>query len=74
MIGPITCSDEGCEEAVQVTHVVMPDDEMAAFDAAVEEGIAAANAGRTIRYEDVRRWLLSWGTDKDLPPPECGLP
>jgi predicted transcriptional regulator len=48
-----------------------PDSEDAEFLAAVEEGIADADAGRMIPYEKVRRWLLSWGTDKELPPPRC---
>ena len=40
------------------------------FLAAVDEGIADADAGRTIPYEKIRRWLLSWGTEKELPPPK----
>ena len=42
-----------------------------AFVRAVEEGIADAEAGRTVPWEEVRRWLLSWGTENELPPPEC---
>ena len=42
----------------------------AAFLAAVEEGIADAEAGLTVPYEDVRRWVLSWGTENELPPPQ----
>lgn len=49
----------------------LPEDDTEAFQAAVREGIADAEAGRTIPHEDVRRWLLSWGTEKELPPPEC---
>ena len=41
------------------------------FLAAVDEGLADVKAGRTVSYEKVRRWLLSWGTDKELPPPKC---
>lgn len=41
-----------------------------AFVAAAREGIADAENGRTIPYEDVRRWLLSWGTESELLPPE----
>jgi len=37
----------------------------------VREGLADAKAGRLTRYEQVRRWLLSWGSDNELPPPEC---
>lgn len=47
------------------------DPEMAAFRAAVEKGREDARAGRMVPYEDVRRWLLSWGTEHELPPPEC---
>jgi predicted transcriptional regulator len=42
-----------------------------ALVAAVQEGIEAADAGRIVPYEAVRRWLLSWGTEAELPPPPC---
>lgn len=42
----------------------------AAFVAAVQEGIEAAKAGHTVPYEDVRRWVLSWGTPDELAPPQ----
>jgi predicted transcriptional regulator len=42
-----------------------------ALIAAVREGIEAADAGRTVPYEAVRHWLLSWGTEAELPPPPC---
>lgn len=49
-----------------------PDDpDTDAFVAAVKEGAASADAGRTVSYEDVRKWLLSWGADNELPKPEC---
>ena len=48
-----------------------PEAEDAAQAAAVADGLASLDAGRSVPYEDVRRWLLSWGTDKELPPPEC---
>ncbi len=38
--------------------------------AAVDEGLADANAKRTVPFDKVRRWLLSWGTDQELPPPK----
>ena len=47
------------------------DDDTAAFVAAVEEGVADLDADRTVPYEAVRRWLLSWGTENELPPPSC---
>ncbi len=49
----------------------LPDDETAAYVAAIKEGVADGDAGRVIAYDDVRRWLLSWGTEHELPPPEC---
>jgi predicted transcriptional regulator len=45
-------------------------DDNADFLAAVDEGLADAKAGRVVPYEKVRRWLLSWGTDNELPPPK----
>lgn len=51
---------------------VMPTDpETEALVAAVKSGLASADAGRTVPYEDVRQWLLSWGTENELPKPEC---
>lgn len=43
----------------------------AEYLAAVDEGLADAKAGRTVPYEKIRRWLLSWGSGKELPPPKC---
>ena len=43
----------------------------AALIEAVSAGQASLEVGRSAPYEQVRRWLLSWGTDKELPPPEC---
>lgn len=28
-------------------------------------------AGHFVRNEDMKAWLLSWGTDQELPPPKC---
>ena len=46
-------------------------DESADFVAAVQDGLSSLDKGRSIPYEKIRRWLLSWGTDRELPPPEC---
>lgn len=43
-----------------------------AEERAIREGEADADAGRVISHEAVRRWLLSWGTPNELPPPKCG--
>jgi predicted transcriptional regulator len=48
-----------------------PANDDALFKDAIEEGLTSLDAGRGLPYEKVRRWLLSWGTDKELPPPEC---
>lgn len=45
--------------------------ETAAFGRGVQQGVADADAGDVVAYEDVRRWLLSWGTDNETPPPQC---
>jgi len=28
-------------------------------------------SGHYIRHEEMKAWLLSWGTDRELPPPKC---
>ena len=30
-----------------------------------------ADSGHFIRHEDMKAWLLSWGTKNELPPPKC---
>jgi predicted transcriptional regulator len=37
---------------------------------AIEEGIAAADAGRVVAHEDVAAWVRSWGTTDELPAPK----
>lgn len=37
--------------------------------AAVDRGLADIAAGRTVAWEDVKRWMLSWGTENELPRP-----
>ena len=54
-------------ENVDVEHDVRPG--APAFRSAVDEGVKQAEAGLTLPYDDVRRWLLSWGTDDELMPP-----
>lgn len=39
--------------------------------AAIDEGIAAADAGQMIAHEDVVAWVRSWDRSDELPPPEC---
>jgi predicted transcriptional regulator len=47
-----------------------PDDE--ADELATMRGEADADAGRVVSHEAVGRWLKSWGTPNELPPPKCG--
>ena len=28
-------------------------------------------SGHYVRHVDMKAWLLSWGTDRELPPPKC---
>lgn len=37
----------------------------------IREGLAAAMAGRVVPHEKVEEWLDSWGSGRELPPPEC---
>jgi predicted transcriptional regulator len=30
-----------------------------------------AKSGHYVRHEDMKAWLLSWGTARELPPPKC---
>ncbi|WP_245863878.1 CopG family transcriptional regulator [Caulobacter mirabilis] len=39
---------------------------------AIAEAEADIAAGRVISNEAVMRWVRSWGTENELPPPECG--
>lgn len=38
--------------------------------AAVEQGMLLAAEDGLISHEAMKAWLLSWGTDNELPPPE----
>jgi predicted transcriptional regulator len=42
-----------------------------AYVAAIEDARVEVDAGKTASYDAVRRWLLSWGTEKELPRPRC---
>ncbi len=37
----------------------------------IEKADAEFRQGKSILHDDVRRWLLSWGKKKELPPPAC---
>ena len=40
--------------------------------AAIDEGIRAADAGKVAAHEDVVKWVRSWHSADELPPPKCG--
>ncbi|HLZ39952.1 MAG TPA: CopG family ribbon-helix-helix protein [Candidatus Sulfotelmatobacter sp.] len=37
----------------------------------MREGDRQVNSGHYIRHEEMKAWLLSWGTNRELPPPKC---
>src|SRR5260370_8716015 len=39
--------------------------------AEVRQGDRQVKSGHYIRNEDMKAWLLSWGTDHELPVPKC---
>jgi len=46
--------------------------DQAAEEAADAEALADLDAGRVISHAAVKRWLESWGTAEELPPPQVG--
>lgn len=47
-------------------------EEAVELDGREQKAMADIDAGRFITHEAVVRWLKSWGTDNELPPPKCG--
>src|ERR1700746_1942621 len=39
--------------------------------AEIRQADREVKSGHYIRHEDMKAWLLSWGTDRELPPPKC---
>jgi len=39
--------------------------------AEVRQADRQEKAGHYIKHQDMKAWLLSWGTDHELPPPKC---
>jgi len=39
--------------------------------AEIRQGERQVKGGHYIRHEDMKAWLLSWGTRHELPPPKC---
>ena len=39
--------------------------------AEIRQGGRQVKSGHYIRHKDMKAWLLSWGTARELPPPKC---
>ncbi len=39
--------------------------------AEIRESDRQVKSGHYVKHEDMKAWLLSWGTDHELPPPTC---
>jgi predicted transcriptional regulator len=39
--------------------------------AEIRQAERQVRGGHYVKHEDMKAWLLSWGTDHELPPPKC---
>jgi predicted transcriptional regulator len=39
--------------------------------AEIRQAERQVKSGHYVKHEDMKAWLLSWGTDRELPPPRC---
>ena len=39
--------------------------------AEIRQADRQVKSGHYIKHQDMKAWLLSWGTDRELPPPPC---
>ena len=39
--------------------------------AETRQGDRQVKSGHYVKQEDMKAWLLSWGTEHELPPPKC---
>jgi predicted transcriptional regulator len=51
---------------------IFDDPDEQAEDDALAVAEAQIAAGQSISHDAMVKWLLSWGTADELPPPECG--
>lgn len=56
--------------APKVVSIADAPDE-AAEARALAEAEADVKSGKVVSHDAIKRWLLSWGTRTELPPPEC---
>jgi predicted transcriptional regulator len=45
------------------------DQERLSFE--IRQADRRVKSGHYVKHEDMKAWLLSWGTDGELPPPKC---
>jgi len=48
-----------------------PAEEVRRLLAEVRQADCRVKSGHYIKHEDMKAWLLSWGTDHELPVPKC---
>jgi len=53
----------------EAVKVYISDQERMVAD--IRRGERQMDSGHYVRHEDVRAWLLSWSTRRELPPPKC---
>ncbi len=41
------------------------------LQAEIRQSDRQVKSGHYVAHEDMKAWLLSWGTDRELPPPKC---
>jgi len=39
--------------------------------AEIRQADGQVKSGHYIKHQDMKAWLLSWGTNRELPPPKC---
>ncbi len=61
--------DEGIRYAEAGRTV--PAEEVRRLLAEVRQADRQVKSGHYIKHEDMKAWLLSWGTDRELPVPKC---
>jgi len=61
--------DEGMRDAEAGRTV--PAEEVRRLLAEVRQADRQVESGHYIKHEDMKVWLLSWGTDRELPVPKC---
>jgi len=61
--------DEGMRDAEAGRTV--PAEEVRRLLAEVRQADRQVESGHYIKHEGMKAWLLSWGTDRELPPPKC---